>query len=143
VFCGCFVMFSGVLRVVFCECFAVFPQHTPQNTRKPSKNTLETEKKHKKLTIHSCIAGYFPRAENRDRIFCKNTLHKTAAKHRKTPQNTRKTVTKRVLRNYVANRKTLLQNAQHAKCAQKLFTKRSTIQPQYVIAYIRFFSKIR
>jgi len=45
--------------------------------------------------------GRFPRAKNRDCI-AQNTFHKTSEKHCKPPQNTRKTVTKRVLRNYVA-----------------------------------------
>jgi len=106
VFCGCFVMFCGCFAVV-CECFAAFPQNT-QNTRKTSKNTG----KHEKLTIRSCIAGVFQEPK------ISTVLHKTLfTKHLQNTAKHRKTVTKRVLRNYVAkHRKT---NAKRSRLSHK------------------------
>ena len=121
-------MFCDVLRVicgcfVFCECFAVFPQNTQKftkHTKNTSKNTVEnTQKTHN--TLVSC--GRFPRAKKIDCI-AQNTFHKTSAKHRKTPQHTRKTVRKRVLRNYIEK-----QGKTHAK-RSKTSQNAVTIKPQ-------------
>jgi len=88
VFCGVLRVFCGVLRV-FCGVLRVFcsipTKHTkhPKNIKKFWK--WKTQKRHNTLVY----CGRFPRAKNFDCI-AQNTFHKTAAKHRKTPQNTAK-----------------------------------------------------
>ena len=154
VFCGvlwCFVLrvFCGVLRVffAFCECFASVLRYF-HKTHETHKKTLETTKK---LTIHNtlvvyCVLRAFSKSQ-KSRLYCTKHISQNICK---TPQNTAKhshnkifgkTVTKHVLRNFVAkhskthvNRSKTSQNAHNMSQHSKNVTKRSqyvTTQPQY------------
>jgi len=129
VFCGCFVMFCGCFAV-FCECFAEFPQNT-QNTKHPKniEKHWKTRKTHNMLVY----CGRFPRAKNFDCI-AQNTVHKTSAKHRKTPQNTAKQSQNAFCEITSQNTAKQTQNAQNGR-------KTVAIQPQYVLRAFGVFFK--
>jgi len=120
VFCGVWRVFCDVLRV-FCGVLRVFCSISTKHPKNIDKH-WKTQK-----TAHNTpvYCGSFPRAKNFDCI-AQNTFHKTAAKHRKTPQNSHKT------RFVKLRRKWTLQNAR--KTLENV-TKRKTltIQPQYVL----------
>jgi len=121
-FCGCFA--------VFCECFAEFPQNT-QNTKHPKniEKHWKTRKTHNMLVY----CGRFPRAKNFDCI-AQNTVHKTSAKHRKTPQNTAKQSQNAFCEITSQNTAKQTQNAQNGR-------KTVAIQPQYVLRAFGVFFK--
>jgi len=123
----CFVVFYGVLRVfcgvlrVFCGVLRVFCSISTKHTKHP-KNIETHVLKNTKNSQYARVLRAFSKSK-KFRMYCTKHLSQNICK---TPQNTakhRKTVTKRVLCNYVAkHRKT---NAKRSKSHKTV-----ALQPQ-------------